>query len=122
MVMFMVDLISWWYSRGWGVFLSGLKKRLGDTFDTFSIGEMFRTLFKPYRQISAGTDGTAISNAVDKLISRFVGMFARLTLIIAGVMVLIFEGLAGVIVAVVWPVVPVLPVFGIIMAIVGVTF
>ena len=122
MVMFMVDLVSWWYFRGWSIFLSGLKKKLGDTFDTFSIGEMFRTLFKPYRQISAVTDGTAISSAIDKLISRFVGMFARLILIIAGIIALILEAIIGLAITVIWPVVPILPVAGILLAVFGVTF
>lgn len=122
MVMFMVDLISWWYFRGWGVFLSGFKNKLGDTVDLFSFSEMLRTLFKPYRQISAGADGPAVNVAIDKLISRLVGFFARVTLLITGTVVLVMECLLGIVIAILWPVLPALPVLGIVLAVMGVTF
>ena len=115
--MFLVDLISWWYFRGWGIYFGDFKRRLSDTADMFSIGEMLMTLFKPYKQISAGAD-----SAVDRLISRFVGFFARLTIIIAGVVVLIFEAVFGLLAAVIWPVVPMLPIVGIVLMVAGVTF
>lgn len=125
--MFMVDLLQWWYFRGWGVFFSGFKTKLGDTADLFSIGDMFRTLFKPFRQISAGTAGSEALDAkmaqfFDKLVSRVVGMFARLTIIIAGIIVLILELLAGIIMMIIWPVVPFLPIVGVILMALGVTF
>ena len=125
--MLITDLLSWWYFRGWGVFLSGFRKRLGDTADLFSIPDMLRTLFKPYRQISAGvrSDGaldTQIAAFFDRLVSRVVGFFARTSIIIAGLIVLTAETVLSVILAVIWPVVPVLPVVGIIFAVAGVTF
>lgn len=125
--MFMVDLLQWWYFRGWGVFFSGLRTKLGDTADLFSIGDMFRTLFKPFRQISAGASGSEALDAkmaqfFDRLISRIVGMFARLTIILAGTVVLILELIFGTILMILWPVVPLLPVCGIVLMIMGVTF
>ena len=115
--MFLVDLISWWYFRGWGIYFGDFKRRLNDMADTFSISEMLLTLFKPYKQISAGAD-----SAIDRSISRFVGFFARLTIIIAGVVVLIFETVFGLLVAVIWPVVPILPIFGVVLMVTGVVF
>lgn len=124
--MFLTDLISWWYFRGWGIFLANFKRKLGDTADMFSFGDMLRTLFKPYRQISAGAaDSDAldarISAFFDRLVSRIVGMFARLTIIFAGIIVMILECVLGILMLVLWPVVPVLPAFGIILMVVGVT-
>lgn len=120
--MLLVDLISWWYFRGWGIYFADLKRKLSDTVDTFSIGEMFLTLFKPYKQIAASSAGTGGSEVVDKLISRLVGFFARLTIIIAGTAALILEAVFGLLLAVIWPVAPVLPIIGVVLMIVGVTF
>ena len=125
--MFLTDLISWWYFCGWGVFLSSLKTRLSDTVDLFSFGDMLRTLFKPYRQISAGTTASEALDVkirifFDRLISRFVGLFARLTIILVGIVALLLEIIIGGILVIIWPVIPVLPVFGIVLMIMGVTF
>lgn len=115
--MFLVDLISWWYLRGWGIYFGDLKKTLGDTTDMFSIGEMVRTLFKPYKQISAGAD-----SAIDRLISRFVGFFARLVIILAGLILLAIEVIFGLLLAIIWPVVPMMPIVGVVLMVVGVVF
>ena len=115
--MFLVDLVSWWYLKGWGVYFGDYKRRLKDTIDFFSIGEMVKTLFKPYKQIAAGAN-----SAVDRLISRFVGFFARVMVILAGLLALILEGIIGVVIAVAWLIIPLMPVAGIILAIVGVKF
>lgn len=118
--MFLTDLIQWWYFCGWGLFFSNFKVRLSDTLDMFSFGEMLRTLFKPYRQISANASGSIVNRAIDKLISRFVGMFARLTIILAGLIVMILEIVFGMIVMITWPVMPMLPIAGAILMVSGV--
>ena len=123
--MFAVDLIKWWYAKGWGVFTHSFKTMLKDTADTFSIGELLRTLFKPYRQISANVDGNTpgarMNAAFDKLISRIIGMISRLVLIFCGLIVMLIELISGGLIIVIWPLVPALPVVGIVLAIVGVT-
>ena len=122
--MFLTDMISWWYFKGWGVYFTGFKRKLEDTVDFFSISDMLRTLFMPYRQISAGASGEALDSKIsaffDRLISRIVGFFARLIVIFAGVIVLVLEGVVGIIVGIAWPVMPLLPVLGIILTVVGV--
>ena len=116
----MVDMLTWWYSRGWGVFISGLKNRLRDSADFFSIGQLLRTLFKPYRQISAGTSGGGLSGFGDRLISRVVGFFVRFFIIVFGAIALFIETLIGAIMIVLWPMAPVLIVVGVVMAVMGV--
>lgn len=118
--MILVDLVSWWYSRGWGVALSFFRTMFSDTADIFSIGEMFRTLFMPYKQITAGDSNSAVGRAVDRLISRLVGMFARLVIIISGAVVLLLETILSVVITLMWPIIPFLPVLGITMSVMGV--
>lgn len=118
--MFMVDMLSWWYSRGWGVFVDGFKTRLRDSVDFFSIGQLLRTLFKPYRQISANSNGQGMEAFFDKLISRLVGFFVRVFIIVFGGIALLLESLLGVVMIVAWPFAPVLVVVGVAMSIMGV--
>ncbi|MBQ3309081.1 hypothetical protein IJG78_00190 [Candidatus Saccharibacteria bacterium] len=119
--MFVVDLIQWWYFRGWGVYLASLKTKLGDTLDFFSIGQLFRTLFMPYRQISAGsTELGGPSAFFDRLISRLVGTFTRLFIIIFGGFLIILEAILGVCLAIIWPLIPLLPILGIALTVMGI--
>ncbi|MBQ3469397.1 hypothetical protein IJH16_00255 [Candidatus Saccharibacteria bacterium] len=120
--MFAVDLIEWWYLRGWRVVSTGLKHKLSDSLDFFSIGQLFRTLFAPYRQISANTsdEGNRLNAFFDRLISRLVGTVTRLFIIIFGGLAIILEAILGVLFIVIWPVIPFLPVVCIVLTITGV--
>lgn len=120
--MFAVDLIEWWYLRGWRVVSTGLKHKLSDSLDFFSIGQLFRTLFAPYRQISVNTsdEGNRLNAFFDRLISRLVGTVTRLFIIIFGGLAIILEAILGVLFIVIWPVIPFLPVVCIVLTITGV--
>ena len=121
--MFVVDLVRWWYVKGWRVFFTDVSNKIKDTQDTFSIGELFRTFFKPYRQI--GTEAKigepGLNIFLDKMISRIVGMASRTVLIALGIIALILENILGGFLITIWPLIPVLPVAGIVLTIVGVT-
>lgn len=125
--MAIAEIIFWWYSKGWRVFI----KKVGHTFsnvtDFFSMDSLIRTLFKPFRQISAGSahEGASLELKfhmfIDRLISRVVGFFSRLTLLIAGTIIILFEGILSVIFILLWPIVPLIPIVGIVLTIMGVT-
>jgi hypothetical protein len=121
--MFLVGMISWWYGRGWQVQFGRVKARLVATIQFFSIGQLFSTLFSPFRQISAGkTKGSlgAVTRAlVDQLISRVIGAFVRLFTIIAGIIVLFVQCVVEVIVLIFWLFLPLFPIAGLIMFAIG---
>lgn len=121
--MLVFSLIGWWYGAGFLGRLRGLGRRLGRTADTFSIGLMFKTLFNPFRQIDAGASGQGPAGMLQaffsRLISRFVGFFMRLGLIIFGAIILLVQAVLSVVIAVLHLAVPLLPVGGVIMMIVG---
>lgn len=121
--MLVFRLIDWWYGAGFLVRLRGLGVRLGRTADTFSIGLLFRTLFSPFRQIDAGASGQGLSGMMSaflsRLISRFVGFFMRLGLIIFGLAVLVAQLVFCVVVAVLHLAVPLLPIGGAVMMVMG---
>lgn len=121
--MLVLNLIGWWYGEGFAVRLRGLGRRLGRTADTFSIGLMLKTLFNPFRQIDAGAEGRGLAGMMQaflsRLISRFVGFVMRFFLIIFGLVVLILQAICSLCVAVLHLVIPLLPIGGIIMMVVG---
>ncbi len=121
--MFLVGILSWWYGDGWRQRFVIIKERLAQTSDYFSISTLTRTLFSPYRQISAGNlrgpIGVQFRASVDRLISRVVGMFVRLFVIIAGILSIITQAVLGIVVLSGWMFVPALPVIGLMMFAIG---
>ena len=124
--MAITEMFLWWYSSGWKVFVDKLKAALSSITDFFSMGSLVRTLFKPYRQISAETarDGASIDIKfhmfLDRLISRIVGFFSRLTLLLVGIIIIIFGGIISFILVILWPIIPLLPIVGIVLTAMGV--
>jgi len=119
--MFFVGLLSWWYGEGWRGRLHIMANRLAATTDYFSISLLLSTLFAPFRQISAGSVGGSISNQaralVDKTISRLIGAIVRISMVIIGLLVIVFQIIINVLLF--WPLIPILPVLGLIMTIIG---
>lgn len=123
MSMVIVWALSWWYGAGWKSFLLGLKERIASSYDYFSIGLLASTLFAPFRQISAGKVqgpiNIQIRAAVDKLISRIIGAFVRLIIIVVGVVWLSVQSIIGAVAVVLWAFVPILPFIGFILMLSG---
>lgn len=121
--MFIVGLIGWWYGPGWRRSASRVAERLAATADFFSIGLLARTLFAPFRQISAGKVRGSLSVILhawlDKLISRLIGAMVRSAMMVAGVIALAVHGAIGSLLIVGWLVVPVLPLVGVMLALKG---
>lgn len=120
-------MIFWWYTKGWGSVGRMLKEKLRDTVDFFSMGSLVRTLFAPFRQISAGgTTSAALGERVramfDRLFSRMIGAVVRIFILIAGMIVLMLQAIFSIISIVCWPVLPILPVACIMLAVTGVRF
>ena len=122
----MVNLLSWWYTRGWGDFLHRTGERLANLADFFSIGLLFKTLFAPFRQISAESSkhsslDVRLRMALDRLVSRIIGAIVRTFILIAGIICLLLAVIFSAVATVLWPLVPLAPITGIIVTIMGVT-
>ena len=121
--MFIVGLLGWWYGPGWQQAARRVIARLAGTADFFSIGLLLRTLFAPFRQISAGSVRGSLSVVLhawlDKLISRLIGAMVRSAMIVTGVLILALQGLVGGLLIIGWLFVPLLPLVGGILAAIG---
>lgn len=119
--MIIFDLLGWWYLEGWHGFGRGLIEKMRGALSFFSIGALMRTLFAPFRQISANDTGATLQVFFDRLISRLVGAVVRIFLMIVGIIVFILEAILSLILMVIWPLTPILPVVCIILAVMGVS-
>ncbi|HEY8992341.1 MAG TPA: hypothetical protein VIM37_00655 [Candidatus Microsaccharimonas sp.] len=121
--MFLVGIISWWYGSGWKGQLRRIRDRLASTAGYFSIGQLFATLFSPYRQISAGSVNGSIGAQLraffDKTLSRVIGAIVRLFTILAGIIILVFQSLFELVVLIIWLLLPAFPVIGLIVFVIG---
>lgn len=117
--MFIVSIFTWWYGAGWHRQYIAIGERLASTMDYFSVDLLLRTLFSPFRQLSAGHVngplGVQIRAFFDRLISRIIGAFVRLTMIIIGSIAIIIHGIIGGIIMIMWAIVPLLPIVGLIL-------
>lgn len=125
--MAILEMLTWWYAHGWSIFIRKLRIFLANITDFFSMDSLIRTLFKPYRQISAGSANANSSldlkfhMFLDRLVSRFIGFFSRLILLITGTIIIIVGGVSSLVLILLWPVIPLVPIAGIVLTVVGVT-
>ncbi len=109
MAMLILSFFSWWYGRGWGLVFDSLGPRLGGVLDLFSVGQLFRTLFEPWRRIITypGTSLDARMRAlVDNAFSRAIGFVVRVIVLIAAVVFLAVVAVLSIVELVIWPLLP----------------
>jgi len=119
--MIIVNLLGWWYLEGWREFGQTLIEKMRGALSFFSIGALIRTLFAPFRQISANESGAALQVFLDRLISRLVGAVVRILLMIVGIIIFVIEAVLSVVLMVIWPLIPILPAICIVLTIMGVS-
>lgn len=121
--MFIVGLFSWWYGAGWRQRGARLREQLVAMDDYFSIDLLLRTLFNPFRQISAGGVrgplGVQIQAFFDRIISRCIGAMIRSFIIVIGVIGLVLYAVIGGVLLVAWLFVPLLPLAGMALWLMG---
>ena len=121
--MLALNLLTWWYTTGLSIRIKSLGQRLARTADSFSIGQMLRTLFAPFKQIDAGASGKGPSEMfqafLSRFVSRFIGFFMRTIMIIIGLIVLLAQFIIGAIIVAVHLALPLALPAGIYLTIIG---
>jgi hypothetical protein len=126
MVMLFVSLLRWWYSDGWVRRARLISNQLDGVIDYFSIDLLLKTLFSPFRQISAGKVNGPLEAQMralaDKLISRIIGAMIRLILLTVGLIAIAGQVIIGLITLILWALLPVFPIIGLVLMFTGWTF
>ena len=119
----MLTLARWWYTTGWARLFGHIGQRASNVLAAFSVGLLARTLFDPFRQIAAGRSSGSLNDQTrafaDRTFSRFIGAFVRFMVIVIGLLAWLIVVLIGLVQAVLWPVVPLLPIVGLVLAMTG---
>jgi len=123
--MAIVSFYLWWYTSGWALFARQSIERNRRINENFSIPDLLKTLFRPFRQISSNEKGKGLQGILsvflDQTISRFVGFIARITIIIVATLCILLHSTIALAIIIIWPVLAILPIIGLIFSIAGVT-
>jgi hypothetical protein len=108
--MLALAFLQWWYGPGWFRAWNSLGARLKRTYYGFSVPQLSRTLFSPWRRIitpGGGALSDRLRAMVDNLVSRCVGFVVRVLTLVAAMVILIWWIVISVAQLVLWPLVPV---------------
>ena len=109
MVMLVASFFSWWYGRGWSMVAGSFGPRLNTVLASFSVNQLVRTLFAPWRRIIT-EPGSNIEErfraAIDNLFSRMIGFVVRLFVLLAAMTTLVAVAVLTAVELVVWPLLP----------------
>lgn len=105
----LLEFFFWWYGSGW-------KKAWRDCFlwvrnvqAAFSIDVLLKTLFSPWKRIVT-LPGRSIDEKmralVDNLVSRVIGFFVRSIVLVVALVMVVCTAVAGLAVAILWPLLP----------------
>ncbi|HYH36344.1 MAG TPA: hypothetical protein VD706_02480 [Candidatus Saccharimonadales bacterium] len=107
--MLVLSFLSWWYGPGWKMVFNSLGPRMKSVSAGFSVVQLFRTLFQPWRRIISypGASLDAKMRAWgDNMVSRAIGFFVRSSVLVAAFFTFIVVGLATILEVLVWPLLP----------------
>lgn len=109
--MLLAAFVQWWYGPGWRDAANRLTARVNQTYLTFSMPILVRTMFAPWRRIIT-YPGTSMQDrmraVVDNLISRVVGFMVRLMALTAATILIGVYIIVGGLLLVLWPLIPLL--------------
>lgn len=120
-----MGIFRWWY--GSGLIHHARHSYVGvlKVADFFSIGLLLKTLFNPFKQISANGGGNSLPEQLsaffDRLFSRCVGGVIRFLTIIIAMVAIAFRAALMIVSLFLWVIVPLTPVLGSILWLSGVT-
>ncbi len=109
MLMLVLEFLSWWYGRGWKQVADSLLPRLSRVAESFSVTQLLKTLFEPWRRIitySGASLGERFRAWGDNAFSRVIGFVVRIFVLIAALLIVIVTALLSLIELIVWPLLP----------------
>lgn len=109
MPMLVLSFFSWWYSRGWKQVFNSFGRRLNGILDAFSVKQLLRTLFSPWRRIIS-YPGASLGDKMrawgDNMVSRVIGFFVRIFVLLGAVVALVVIGILTIFELIAWPLLP----------------
>ena len=111
LVMLAIAFFSWWYGQGWKSVFNSYGRRLNGISETFSVGQLSRTLFAPWRRIIT-YPGVSLADRFkawgDNVFSRCIGFVVRCLVLFGALLVAIFVILFTTAELILWPLLPII--------------
>lgn len=109
--MFLILGLRWWYIAGWQwAFKRAVLQRLAWCNETFSVLDLIKTLFAPFKQTyNRGVKGPLdlkMRAFLDNIVSRVIGFLVRSFIILAGLVAALFVLISGLLFMLIWPFIP----------------
>ena len=109
-----VLFFRWWYTDGWRSAFRAITAKSSVVLADFSVPILLRTLFEPWKQIrSYAAPGSAINGKMqalmDNTFARTFGFIIRSNIIFYASIIAAFVAIANGVIALLWPVIPLLP-------------
>ena len=105
--MFIVELLGWWYGRGWLWSLQQINTRLQRIGRVFAVRMLLKTLFSPWKQITSPSSfHNFFQAAADNAVSRIIGFIVRSTMLFIALLWSIITIVSGVVFVLIWPLIP----------------
>jgi hypothetical protein len=104
-----IAFFSWWYGNGWQQVVNSFKPRIRTIAENFSVRQLLRTLFAPWRRIITQPGRSLEARfraAIDNAFSRCVGFVVRLGVLLAALVCVVVVVLLSLIEIIVWPLLP----------------
>lgn len=118
--MLMAAFFRWWYGPGWLQGWQQLGARLHSIARVFSVRQLVRTLFSPWRRVvSAPGHGfdAVIHAAIDNAVGRFIGFSVRCIVLLAASISMIVLAVIGGLLLLLWPFLPVMAIGSIVIGV-----
>lgn len=113
-------MLTWWYGPGFlWVWRGQLASKLHHVSEIFSVPDMLKTLFAPFRQTYVGKAHgvSALQAFADRTFSRAIGFVIRSLLLFVAFLAALLVTVFGLFLCIVWPVLPLLPVAAVVLAV-----
>ena len=108
-------IIKWWFSITPKNIYFGTMQVIVNTFNFFSIPQLIKTLFEPWRRDIYSSKNLSLQQQLQlgimNLVSRFVGAIVRLVTVITGFIIITLEFIIGIIFMFVFILAPIIGIF-----------
>ncbi len=105
----MLSFFSWWYGAGLAGLVRNIRRQMQQLADMFSVAILLRTLLAPWRRIitypGAGLEAH-LRAGLDNLVSRVIGLFVRVTVLLAAAGLFTVLTIVGALEIILWPLLP----------------
>lgn len=106
--MAIIVMLGWWYGRGWLWVLRSIGTNLSRISQIFAVKVLLKTWFAPWKQIYTPSNfRNFFQIAIDNSISRLIGGIVRTAMLLCALVLAILAVVFGVILAILWPLLPV---------------